>query len=111
MRYVTSLEPVQVYARSFRPPGSWFEGASAVSAVATFAGGAVLSYDGTMVASGALTPQEGVITVEGDRGALCLNAGSQVELSRGTEAESIPQLPEPREELTQALDAFVSAIS
>lgn len=110
LRYVTGLEPVEVYARSFRPPGSWFEGASAASAVATFTTGAMMSYDGTMVASGGLTPQEGVLTVEGDRGSLCLNGGSQVELSRGTETEPIPALPDDGGELAQALDAFLGGV-
>jgi predicted dehydrogenase len=63
-----------------------------------------------MVAQGGETPQEGLITVLGERGALHLDAGSQVVLLGQGEARALPPEPIPEGELGHGLAVFVDAV-
>ena len=80
MRYLTGDEVTRVIGLSFRPSWSWFENNSAAAAILTMRGGAVVDYGGTMVSLGLETPQEGLITVIGEKGTLHLDGKSQVTL-------------------------------
>ncbi|MGE5252258.1 MAG: Gfo/Idh/MocA family protein, partial [Bacteroidota bacterium] len=76
MRYVTGEEAVRVLAQSFRPSWSWLGGKAAAAAIVTLTGGAVVDYGGTMVSLGRETPQEGLVTVIGEKGTLHLDGKS-----------------------------------
>jgi predicted dehydrogenase len=110
IRHVTGDEPIHVMGTSFRPPWSWFESNTAAAAILTLRGGAVVSYGGTMVSQGLETPQEGLITLIGDKGTLYLDGDSRVFLHGRGEAEAVAQEPVAGGELGYALDEFLAAV-
>ncbi|MCI0370022.1 MAG: Gfo/Idh/MocA family oxidoreductase [candidate division NC10 bacterium] len=109
MRYLTGEEPREAVGVSFQPTWSWFEG-NAAAAIVTMESGLVVNYGGTMVSHGLETPQEGLITVIGERGTLHLDGGLQVRVLGQGEPEVIPQEPVPEGELGHGLAKFVDAI-
>jgi predicted dehydrogenase len=110
IRYLTGDEVTQVIGLSFRPSWSWFENNSAAAAILTMRGGAVVDYGGTMVSMGLETPQEGLITVIGEKGTLHLDGKSQVILYGQGEARPLSQEPIPGGELGHALAEFLAAV-
>jgi predicted dehydrogenase len=78
MRACTGLECRQVMAVGVRPSWNWYKGLPGVDAILSFDQGLSVSYSGTMVARGLNTPQDGIVTVMGEKGALRLEADSQV---------------------------------
>jgi len=110
MRYLTCNEVTRVMGLSFRPSWSWFENNSAAAAILTMRGGAVVDYGGTMVSMGSETPQEGLITVIGEKGTLHLDAKSQVTLHGQGDARLLSQEPIPGNELGYALAEFLAAV-
>jgi predicted dehydrogenase len=110
MRYLLGDEPRRVIGRSFRPPWSWFEGNPSAAAIVEMRGGAVIDYGGTMVSMGLETPQEGLVTVIGEKGTLHLDGKSQLQWIAGGEAQALPLEPIPGGELGYALNEFLTAI-
>lgn len=110
LRYVTGLEFEEVFATSFRPPGSWLDGHGAAAALMKMTGGVVASYHGTMVAPGSVTPQEGLINVIGESGMLQLDGKYQVILSGAGEPVPLSQTAIPEGELAHGLAGFVESI-
>jgi predicted dehydrogenase len=110
IRYLADDEMERVIGLSFRPSWSWFEGNSAATAIFTLRGGAVVDYGGTMVSLGAETPQEGLITVIGEKGTLRLDEASQVTLHGQGDTRTLSQTPIPGGELGHALAEFLTAI-
>jgi predicted dehydrogenase len=110
MRYLLGDEPRRVVGRSFRPSWSWFEGNSAGAAIVEMQGGTVIDYGATMVSTGLETPQEGLITIIGDRGTLHLDGRSQVQRIAGDETTMLPQEAITGGELGHALAEFLDAI-
>jgi predicted dehydrogenase len=70
IRGIFGLEPARVWARSFNPPWTIFEGNASAAAVFTTESGAVVTYNGTWVNRGAPTTWDGSWTVHGTRGGL-----------------------------------------
>jgi predicted dehydrogenase len=110
IRYVTGDEPIYVMGASFRPSWSWFDGNTAAAAILTLKGSAVVSYGGTMVSRGLETPQEGLITLIGEKGTLHLDGESRVSLHGQGEAETVAQEPVAGGELGYALEEFLAAV-
>ena len=110
MRYLTRDEVKRVIGLSFRPSWSWFENNSAAAAIFSMQSGAIVDYGGTMVSLGAETPQEGLITVIGERGTLHLDGKSQVTLYTQGDARPLSQEPIPGGELGHALAEFLTAV-
>ncbi len=110
MRFLLGDEPRRVMGRSFRPPWSWFAGNPSAAAIIEMQGGAVIDYGGTMTSTGFETPQEGVLTVMGDKGSLRLDENSQVQRAAGGETKTLPQEEIPGGELGYALREFLAAI-
>ena len=110
IRHLTGEEVVRVMGLSFRPSWSWFEGNSAATAIFTLRGGALVDYGGTMVSLGAETPQEGLITVIGEKGTLRLDEASQVTLHGQGDTRTLSQDPIPGGELGHALAEFLAAV-
>ena len=111
IRYVLGDEPASVVGRSFRPAWSWFDGNSAAAAVLAMQSGIEVGYTGTMVSSGFETPQEGVITIIGEKGTLRLDQDSVVRLAAGGTTTDLPVTPVEGGEFGYALNEFVSAIA
>jgi predicted dehydrogenase len=110
MRYLLDDEARSVVGKSFRPPWSWFDGNAAAAAVVEMRGGAVVDYGGTMVSLGLETPQEGLVTVIGEKGTLHLDGKSQVQLVTGAETRTLAPVPVAGGELGRALGEFLAAI-
>jgi predicted dehydrogenase len=110
MRYLTGDEATRVVGVSFRPSWSWFDGNAAAAAILTLRGGAVVDFGGTMVSLGLETPQEGLITVIGEKGTLLLDGTSQVTFHGQDDPRTLPQEPVPGGELGYALAEFLAAI-
>lgn len=110
MRYLTGDEATRVIGVSFRPSWSWFDDNSAAAAIVTMRGGAVVDYGGTMVSLGLETPQEGLITVIGEKGTLHLDGKSQVTLHGQGDARTLPQEPIAGGELGHALAEFLGSV-
>jgi predicted dehydrogenase len=108
--YLTGDEVARVIGLSFRPSWSWFEGNSAATAILTQQGGAIVDYGGTMVSLGSETPQEGLITVIGEKGSLHLDEKSQVTFHGQGDSRTLIQEPIAGGELGYALAEFLAAI-
>ena len=110
IRFLTGDEPTRLMGMSFRPSWSWFESNSAAAAILTLQSGAVADYGGTMVSQGLETPQEGLITVIGEKGTLHLDGESRVTLQGQGEVHTLPQEPIAGGELGYAMTEFLEAI-
>ena len=110
IRFLTGDEPTRLMGVSFRLPWSWFKSNSAVAAILTLRSGAVADYGGTMVSQGLETPQEGLITVIGEKGTLHLDGESRVTLHGQGEVLTLPQEPIAGGELGYAMTEFLEAI-
>jgi len=110
LRACTGLECVEAVARGVRPPWTWYQGIPGVDALFTFEQGVGVSYTGSMVAQGFATPQDGIISVVGERGTLRLEADSQVRCYRGTAVEVIPPPAMRHTDCAYALREFLAAI-
>ncbi len=110
IRYLTGDEATRVFGLSFRPSWSWFEGNSAATATLILRGGAVVDYGGTMVSMGLETPQEGLITVIGEKGTLHLDGNSQVTFHGQGDVRTLSQEPISGGELGHALEEFLTAV-
>ena len=111
LRACSGLECEQVVARGVRPVWNWYQGVSAVDAILSFEGGVSASYTGSMVARGLATPQDGIITVVGEGGTLCLEADSQVRwYGEKGGSEVIPRVAMPFTDLAGTLQEFLAAI-
>jgi len=93
IRYILGENPSEIFARSFNPSWSWFKGKAAASVCLTFRSGLVVNYYGTWVSTGRSTTQNGNWRVEGDRGALILDA-DRLFLETGRDARE--EIPIPR---------------
>jgi predicted dehydrogenase len=110
MRYALGDEVVRVMAQSFRPSWSWLDGNPAAVAIVTMRSGAVVDYGGTMVSLGLETPQEGLVTVIGDKGTLHLDGKSQLNLLGQGDPRVLPQEPIPGGELAYSLAEFLGSV-
>lgn len=109
LRYLTGDEPARLMGMSFRPGWSWFAGDTAAAAIITLQSGAVADYGGTMVSQGWDTPQEGLITLIGEKGTLHLDGESRVTLHGREEVRTFPPEPVAGGELGYALAEFLAA--
>jgi predicted dehydrogenase len=111
LRACTGLECEQVMARGVRPAWNWYQGVPGVDAILSFERGVSASYTGSMVARGLATPQDGIITVVGERGTLRLEADSQVRwYGEQGGSEVIPHVATPFVDLAGTLQDFLASI-
>ncbi|TAM66532.1 MAG: Gfo/Idh/MocA family oxidoreductase [Microbacteriaceae bacterium] len=68
MRAVLGVEPTEVYAHSFNPSWSPFQGNACANVEFRCAAGATINYQGSWCERGPLTSWDGSWTIEGDRG-------------------------------------------
>lgn len=74
MRLLLGREPAQVFCQTWNPPWSNFVEPPAGAATVSFEGGAVVSYSGSWVSTGAATPWAGAWRIECERGELALTS-------------------------------------
>ena len=110
LRAISGQECADVFARATSPPWSWYAGLPGVDALLTFDQGMSVSYTGSMVARGFTTPQEGIITLVGERGTLRLQADQQLYCYRDTRVEVIPPEVMPFADTAYTLREFLAAI-
>jgi len=70
IRQLTGADPLEICARSYNPPWSWFEHNATSCACISLSGGIEVLYFGTWAARGKLTSWEGNILLIGDKGTL-----------------------------------------
>jgi predicted dehydrogenase len=116
-RYALDAEPVSVYCETWNPPGSWYRGDPAASAVFEFDNGARYAYSGTWVGVGIDTSWNGSWRVSGAAGTALWDGETEpiVERSPADEAlivEAHPgdELVGKGEEIAGALAEFVVAL-
>lgn len=78
IRYLLDANAIEVFARSYRPPWSRFNGLPGTEAVITMDSGAVVGYSGTWAARGRYTLWEGEISITGSHGSVTLDAAGDV---------------------------------
>ena len=110
LRASTGLECLKVVANGVRPPWTWVKGVPAVDAMMMFEQDVSVTYSGTMVARGLLTPQDGIITVIGEKGMLQLEADSQVRFYQDNNVETIPQVSMQVTDMAYTLQEFLASI-
>ena len=110
LRACTGQECTEVIAAPVRPPWSMYRGVPAVDAILTFDRGMSVSYTGTMVARGFTTPQDGIITLVGERGTLRLEADQQVRWFRDKQVDVVAPEAMPFTDTAYALREFLGAI-
>jgi predicted dehydrogenase len=118
MRFVLGQEPVSVYCHTWNPAWSNFAEPPAGVATITFDGGAVVSYAGSWVSTGAPTSWAGTWQIEcagglvhwtsrGDGGP---EADTLTLRPHGKRARRVPLPPLPYADRAGALAAFVAAV-
>ena len=111
MRAITGLECQEIMAVGVRPPWSWYQGIPGVDALLAFDNGVKVTYTGTMVGRGLATPQDGIITLVGEKGTLRLESDSQVRLyGEAGGSEVIPPVAMPVSDLAYTLREYLASI-
>jgi predicted dehydrogenase len=112
IRFITGRDGERLYARSFRPPWSWYGGNPCASVELQLTGGVAVSYFGSWVARGPRSSWDGELIVVGSEGALLLRDDETVWHYQGEQDEPRP-LPLPRVEpggLARGLEIFTRAL-
>ncbi len=110
LRAITGLNCREVAAVGVRPPWSWYRGIPGIHALLVFEQELFVSYAGTMVGHWFATPQEGIITVEGEGGTLRLEADSKVRWYREGQVEVVAPVETPFTDTAYTLQEFLAAI-
>jgi len=93
MRNFIKSDPVEVYAKSYKPIWSWFKGDPSVNLTFTFKNGVICSYNGSWVAKGLETTWNGEWRFECNNGVL-LSRDDKIFTGSGTEGEPQEIKPE-----------------
>lgn len=111
VRYLAGRNVEEVYARTSRPAWSWFDGAPAIAAVLTMAGGAQATIGGTFVGRGFETAQEGIITIVGPEGTLRYGEDRRIRLYRDGETRELTMPEMPAVDCAFTLDHFLGCLA
>ncbi|GAB4432381.1 MAG: Gfo/Idh/MocA family oxidoreductase [Chloroflexi bacterium OHK40] len=112
IRFVTGRNGARVFAHSFRPAWSWFQGNACAGVELLLEGGLPVSYFGSWVARGPRSSWDGEVIVAGAEGALLLRDDESLWHYPG-ESETPRQLVVPPLEpvgLARGLDCFTRAV-
>jgi len=112
-RYLLDEDPVSVYAESFNPEWSWFNGDAAASVTFEFAGGARFLYSGSWVSNGIETSWNGDWRASTAAGTALWDGEGIPLVASNTEkvaATPAPQGPEIPEEISGSLAEFVRVL-
>jgi predicted dehydrogenase len=112
IRFITGRNGVRVFAHSFRPAWSWYDGNPCAGVELQLEGDLAASYHGSWVARGPRSSWDGELIVVGSAGALLLREDETVWHYAG-ERETPEPLPLPRFEqggLARGLQLFTLAL-
>ncbi|GKU82039.1 Gfo/Idh/MocA family protein [Niallia sp. NCCP-28] len=110
MRYLLNKNPLEVYAKSYRPSWSWFKGNCNAHVSITFEDNIFVSYAGSWVAKGKETPWNGEFRLVGEKGAIELIDDEVYLYDSGNIAKKIPYVELPYDDRTLSLDHFVKSL-
>jgi len=85
LRYFLSADCKEVYAESFNPKWSWYEGGATTSVLLNFGDGLHVNYFGSWVTTGKENGSLGELRIEGDEGSLRVDSDGQVFRMSGEE--------------------------
>jgi len=112
IRFISGRNGLRIFAHSFRPAWSWFEGNACASLDLQLEGGVPVSYFGSWVARGPRSSWDGELIVVGSAGALALREDETLWHYQG-ESETPQQLPLPHFTpggLARGLELFTRAL-
>lgn len=112
LRFWTQKNCKQVFATSFRPAWSKFQGNPAVEAILRMENNVIVNYSGTWAARGKETSWDGNVTFTGDKGCLTLDAQNSVHFFKVGESKPVKleNVAMNFTELDYALDTFIGCI-
>jgi len=118
MRYLLNDDGVEVFARTWNPPWSWFQGDCACAATFQMAKGTIVCYEGTAVGFGAHTGWNGAWRIEGEKGALHFDEPDRLVLYRhgainsgdSQPPEAIPLMEMAATNQAYALQEFIASL-
>ncbi|PFT49764.1 Gfo/Idh/MocA family protein [Priestia megaterium] len=110
MRYLLTKNPVEVYAKSYRPSWSWFKGNPNAHVSITFEDDVFASYNGSWVTKGRETPWNGEFRLVGEKGAIELVNDEVTVYDAYNQERKIPLQELPYDDRTLSLDHFVQSI-
>jgi len=84
-RYIFGKNPVSVYAESWHPEWSWFEGDPCVSAIFEFEENIHLNYSGSWVSTGRYTGPAGIWEIYGEKGSIIWDNSGIKKIFEGNE--------------------------
>jgi len=112
IRFFTGVDCRSIYAHSYRPAWSKFDGRPGTEAVLRMDDGIVVNYNATWAARGRQTSWDGDITITGDKGCITLDAADNVRLfaNSDTTGRLLDKVDMPATELGYALSMMVGCI-
>ncbi|MDN4522957.1 Gfo/Idh/MocA family protein [Fictibacillus fluitans] len=110
MRYLLNKDPVEVYAQSYRPSWSWFQGNPNAHVSITFEDDVHVSYTGSWVTKGKETPWNGEFRLVGEKGAIELMEDKVILYDGNNKERDVPLVDLPFDDRTLSLDNFVQSI-
>jgi predicted dehydrogenase len=111
-RFLLGVEPVAVYCEEYNPPGSWYRGDAAATAIFELADGARFVYSGSWCSPGQETSWNGTWRVSGSAGTASWDGDGPPLLGLDGEAPvPLPASDEPEHEaIAGSLDEFLVAL-
>jgi predicted dehydrogenase len=116
-RAITGADPVSVYCESYKPPWSWFAGATAAHAIFEMIGGLRLVLNSNWCADGFQTSWTGSWRTVGERGTAIWDGETAPRVDRGAGVKIAPRRAKPKVlthdrffGLEEALMEFVAAL-
>ncbi|SDM73796.1 Predicted dehydrogenase [Fictibacillus solisalsi] len=110
MRYLLNKNPVEVYAQSYRPSWSWFQGNPNAHVSIAFEDDVHVSYMGSWVTKGKETPWNGEFRLVGEKGAIELMEDKVTLYDSNNEGQVVPLVDLPYDDRTLSVDHFVQSI-
>jgi predicted dehydrogenase len=104
IRFFTSSEGRHIYARNFRPEGSWHPSNLALSLALEMENGVTATLVGSLMTKGVETPWSGDWRLEGSEGTILVSE-NRVQVTRGEESRIIENFSDVSQE--DALDDFL----
>jgi predicted dehydrogenase len=111
MRYILGAEPETVYARSWRPSWSWFEGDPCCMATFRFSGGLTALYDGSWVTRCRETGWDGEWRIECSEGVIEFGGDKVFAARFGQPEQEAPLMSLPAENQDYSLIEFMRCLA